>query len=87
MAEAFRNCKVFALMDQRMISIGEQTGNLEDQLRKLAEIHFNRVQALVELMPKFLEPALLALLGGCFAFFVIALMGPLYSMLSTVGGI
>ncbi|TNE75273.1 MAG: type II secretion system F family protein, partial [Gammaproteobacteria bacterium] len=83
---AFKSCEIFPLMDQRMVSIGEQTGNLEEQLQKLAQVHFNRVQSLVELLPKFVEPVLLLFMGGCFAFFVIALMGPLYSMISNVGG-
>lgn len=86
LAAAFKSCEIFPLMDQRMVSIGEQTGNLEEQLQKLAQVHFNRVQSLVELLPKFVEPVLLLFMGGCFAFFVIALMGPLYSMISNVGG-
>ena len=72
---------------QRMVSIGEQTGNLEEQLDKLGEIHFSRVQSLVEVMPKFVEPIMLLVLGGGFAFFIIALLGPLYSMISSVGGV
>ncbi|NCF21023.1 MAG: hypothetical protein GWP63_22605 [Haliea sp.] len=87
LADAFTECELFPLLDQRMVSIGEQTGNLEEQLDKLAEIHFNRVQALVEVLPKFVEPAMLLILGGCFAFFIIALLGPLYSMISNVGGV
>ncbi len=86
LTKAFRECGIFPLLDQRMVSIGEQTGNLEEQLKKLANVHFNKVQSLVELMPKFIEPILLVVLGGCFAFFVVALLGPLYSMLSSVGG-
>ena len=58
----------------------------QEQLEKLADIHFQRVQALVEVLPKFVEPAMLLLLGGSFAFFIVALMGPLYSMSTNVGG-
>ena len=87
LAVAFKQCGVFPLLDQRMVSIGEQTGNLDEQLQKLADLHFKRVQALVEVLPKFLEPALLVLLGGAFAFFIVALMGPLYNMVSQLGGV
>lgn len=86
LADAFKACELFPLLDQRMVSIGEQTGNLEEQLDKLAEIHFQRVQSLVEVLPKFVEPIMLLLLGGGFAFFIIALFGPLYNMISNVGG-
>ena len=61
------------------------TGNLEEQLDKLADIHYRRVQALVEVLPKFVEPIMLVLLGGSFAFFIVALLGPLYSMITSVG--
>jgi type IV pilus assembly protein PilC len=86
LGDAFRECELFPLLDQRMVSIGEQTGNLEEQLDKLAEIHFTRVTSLVEVLPKFVEPVMLLVLGGGFAFFIVALMGPLYSMISNVGG-
>jgi type IV pilus assembly protein PilC len=86
LGDAFKQCEVFPVLDQRMVSIGEQTGNLDDQLQKLAELHYQRVQNLVEALPKFLEPAMLVLLGGAFGFFIIALMGPLYNMVSQLGG-
>jgi len=86
LGDAFKECEVFPVLDQRMVTIGEQTGNLDDQLQKLAEMHYQRVQNLVEVLPKFLEPAMLVLLGGAFGFFIIALMGPLYSMVSQIGG-
>ena len=87
LAVAFKQCETFPLLDQRMVSIGEQTGNLDEQLQKLADLHFQRVQTLVESLPKFLEPAMLLLLGGGFAFFIIALLGPLYNMVGSLGGV
>jgi len=86
LGDAFKECELFPLLDQRMVSIGEQTGNLEEQLDKLADIHFRRVQSLVEVLPKFVEPAMLLILGGSFGFFIVALLGPLYSMITSVGG-
>jgi type IV pilus assembly protein PilC len=87
LAVAFKQCEVFPLLDQRMVSIGEQTGNLDEQLQKLADLHFQRVQALVEVLPKFIEPVMLVLIGGAFAFFIVALMGPLYDMVGRLGGV
>jgi type IV pilus assembly protein PilC len=87
LAAAFKACEIFPHMDQRMVAIGEQTGNLEEQLQRLAELHYQREQALVEVLPRFIEPAMLVLLGGGFAFFIVALMGPLYNMVSNVGGV
>lgn len=87
LADGFKECDVFPLMDQRMVAIGEQTGNLDEQLERMAEMHYQRVQSLVEVLPKFIEPAMLILLGGGFGFFLIALIGPLYNMVSSMGGV
>lgn len=86
LGDAFKETELFPLLDQRMVAIGEQTGNLEEQLDKLADLHFQKVQKLVEMLPKFVEPIMLLVLGAFFGFFIIALLGPLYSMISTVGG-
>ena len=87
LAVSFKECGVFPRMDQRMVSIGEQTGNLDEQLQKLADIHFKRVQDLVEVLPKFLVPIMLVVMGGGFASFIVALMGPLYNMVTRLGGV
>jgi type IV pilus assembly protein PilC len=87
LAVAFKQCEVFPQLDQRMVAIGEQTGNLNEQLEKLADLHFKRVENLVEVLPKFLEPLMLVLIGGGFAFFIVALLGPLYNMVGRLGGV
>ena len=38
-------------------------------------------------MKRMLIVAMLVLLGGGFAFFIVALMGPLYNMVGSLGGV
>jgi type IV pilus assembly protein PilC len=87
--EAFQRTAIFQPLDIRMIAIGEQTGALETQLRKLAGMYMQRVQASVELLTKAIEPLLVMTMGIFFIFFVVAMMGPIYSivadMISSMG--
>lgn len=80
--EAFQRCNIFAPLDVRMVSIGEQTGSLDKQLGKLAELYMKRVQAAVELLTKSIEPMLMIVMGFFFIIFVVAMMMPIYELVS-----
>lgn len=82
--DSFKETEVIELMACRMVGIGEQTGNLEDQMDKLANIYFARVKALVDIIGKTLEPLILGVAGAIFIFFIVALLGPLYGMLGNL---
>lgn len=84
-AGALSKTGVFEPIAPRMVGIGEQTGKLDEQMQKLADIYFARVQALTEVLGKIIEPIIIAVIGGFFAFFIFALLGPLYDLISVVG--
>jgi type IV pilus assembly protein PilC len=77
--------QIFEPLAVRMVGVGEEIGKMEEQLRKLAEIYYGRVQALADMLGKLIEPLIIGVLGGLFAFFIIALLGPLYDLISQVG--
>lgn len=81
MASAFQSAEIFEPLAKRMVSIAEQTGNLEQQLQKLAQIYFDRVQSLVEVLSKVLEPVIMIVIGTIFAIMFVALMGPVYDLI------
>ena len=87
LAESFSQPGIFDPLVLRMISIGEQTGSLDNQLNKMAETYFEKLQAQVEVMGKTLEPLIMLFVGVLFAFFVIALLGPLYDLIGGVSNI
>ncbi|NMM26783.1 MAG: type II secretion system F family protein [Glaciimonas sp.] len=82
---ALTNTRVFSPLALRMANVGEETGTLDNQLNRLATIFINQVNARVEVMAKLLEPILVIFLGAIFGFFVLAVLGPLYSMLGSLG--
>ena len=77
--------QIFEPLAVRMVGVGEEIGKMEEQLRKLAEIYYGRVQTLADMLGKLIEPLIIGVLGGLFAFFIIALLGPLYDLISQVG--
>ena len=87
LAESFSQPGVFDPLVLRMVSIGEQTGSLDDQLNKMSETYFQKLQAQVDVMGKTLEPLIMLFVGVLFAFFIIALLGPLYDLIGGVSSI
>ncbi len=72
--------KVFPAMVVNMIDVGEETGNLDAMLMKVADIYDAEVEAAVEGMLALLEPAIIIILGGIIGFIVVSLYLPIFSL-------
>ncbi|MGE4299417.1 MAG: type II secretion system F family protein [Desulfovibrionaceae bacterium] len=68
----------------RMVSVGEQTGKIEEQTSYVAHIYREKLSNLVEMLGKSLEPAMLVFLGGIFALVIGGLLMPIYDLISTL---
>ena len=69
-----------------MIDVGEETGDLDTMLNKIADNYDEEVEALVEGLVSLLEPIMIVVLGGIIGFIVIALFLPLISLISKLSG-
>jgi type IV pilus assembly protein PilC len=76
--------KLFPLMVTQMISIGEQTGSLEDMLGKIADFYEEEVDTAVDNMTALMEPMIMAFLGIVIGGLVIAMYLPIFQMASIV---
>lgn len=65
---------------KEMIAIGEETGNLEDILFKIAEANEKELYTLVDGLSSVIEPILMLVLGGIVGFIVISMLQPIYSL-------
>jgi type IV pilus assembly protein PilC len=83
--DSYKETKIFDPMACRMVGIGEQTGSLEGQMEKLAKLYFEKVQILVDVIGKSLEPIILGFAGVIFCFFAMALLLPMYDLIGSVG--
>ena len=69
-----------------MIDVGEETGELDKMLYKVADNYDDEVNTLVEGLVSLLEPVIVIVLGGIVGFIVMALFMPLVTLISAVGG-
>jgi type II secretory pathway component PulF len=63
-----------------MIAVGEQTGELETVLDRLAEAYENEVEIATERMTAVIEPVLILLMAVLVAFIVIAIVLPMLEL-------
>jgi len=75
---------LFPPMVVQMISIGEETGALDQMLEKIADFYESEVEAQLEGLAAALEPLLIVFLGGIVGFIVVAMFLPLISIISSL---
>lgn len=63
-----------------MISIGEETGNLEEMLFKVADIYDNEVEISVKKIISLIEPLMILVMGGIVGFIVLSLLTAIFSV-------
>ncbi len=85
LSETIKAAGIFDRIVVRMIAVGEVTGNMDTQMKKLADMYFEKVQNLVEVIGKLIEPVILGFIGVIFIFFVLALIQPIYNMIGNIG--
>jgi len=78
--------KIVDPMVLNMVDVGEETGELDKMLLKVADTYDEDVDALVRGMMSLIEPLLIICLGSAVGFIVIALFMPLISLMQQLGG-
>jgi len=78
--------KVFPPMVTRMISIGEQTGKLEQMLGKVADFYDDQVDAAVSGLTSMIEPLVISFLGVVIGGIVISLFLPIFKITELLSG-
>jgi type IV pilus assembly protein PilC len=83
-AEQFRRWQDLPPMVTKMISVGEETGQLESMWAKLAEIYDREVQQSAKTLTTMLEPAFILLVGLGVGFITLSLIMALMRMMQTI---
>ena len=71
---------VFPPMVTQMISVGEETGALDQMLSKIADFYDDEVDRAVEGLTKMIEPMLMLIVGGSVGFIIIAMYLPIFKL-------
>ncbi len=83
-AAPLREAKVCDSIVVNMIEVGEETGDLDVMLMKIADNYDEEVDVAVTALLSLLEPALVVVLGGIVGTIVLALFLPLVKMIESV---
>jgi type II secretory pathway component PulF len=79
-----RHKTFFPMLSSGMVRVGENTGNLEENLEYLAEYYTEEVDNKLQNLTSLLEPLLLLVMGGMVAFVAISIILPIYQSTSAV---
>jgi len=85
-AAPLRQAKIVEPMVVNMIDVGEETGDLDKMLSKVADTYDEEVQTMVAAMVSMLEPVMVIVLGVIVGFIVLAIFMPLPSLIGTMQG-
>ncbi|MFN9347317.1 MAG: type II secretion system F family protein [Planctomycetota bacterium] len=69
-----------------MIDVGEETGELDTMLYKIADNYDEEVRVMTEGLTKLIEPLLIVFLGVAVGFIVVSLFMPLISLITNLSG-
>jgi len=82
---AMNNSGYFPPMLVHMISVGEESGELEKMLDKAANHHEHEMNTMITAATSLLEPVLIIIMGGIVLLIVLAILLPIFEMNQLVG--
>ncbi|HYM81067.1 MAG TPA: type II secretion system F family protein [Candidatus Limnocylindria bacterium] len=85
-AAPLKTSGVFPPMVVQMITVGEQTGALDEMLTKIAVFYEAEVDTAVDTLTSIIEPVMIVLMGGIVGGMVIAMYLPMFKLISVVAG-
>ena len=84
MAKPLMQYAVFPPMVVQMIAVGEETGQVDTMLEKVASFYDQEVEASVDALTSLIEPLLIGIIGGCVGAAVVALYMPMFHIIQLI---
>jgi type IV pilus assembly protein PilC len=84
-AEPLTQDPLFPPMVSQMVKIGEETGELEKMLSKIADFYEDEVDAAIASLTSIIEPLLMIAVGFMVGIIVIAMYLPMFRMMQLIG--
>jgi type IV pilus assembly protein PilC len=81
---ALGRAQVFPDLALSMLAIGEETGQMDGMLSKVADFYEDEVQAAVKALTSMLEPAMIVIVGGIVGSILLAMYLPMFSIFEQI---
>ena len=85
MADSLSSSVWFPPMFVQMIAVGEQSGNLEEMLKKVAKAYEREVETAIMGMTSLIEPIMIVAMGAAVGFVVLSILLPIFEMNQMIG--
>ncbi|NES46881.1 type II secretion system F family protein, partial [Moorena sp. SIO2C4] len=82
---ALQRENIFPPLAIQMISIGEETGELDSMVMKVADFYEDEVEQAVKALTSILEPIMIVVLGGMVGVILISMYLPMFKVFETMG--
>lgn len=82
---ALQKEQVFPAMAIQMISIGEETGEIDKMLMKVADFYEDEVEQAVKALTSIMEPIMILFLGGMVGSILVAMYLPMFAIFDKLG--
>jgi len=79
-----KQSNVFPPMVVQMISVGEETGALDDMLTRIADFYDSEVDTAVDALTSLIEPVMIVFMGAVVGGMVIAMYLPMFKLINVV---
>lgn len=83
---AISKCQHFPPIVPQMLAVGEETGQIDTILVKVADFYDEEVDTLIDGLSSIIEPLMIVVLGSVVGIIAASVMGPIASLSQNVGG-
>ncbi|MGG6296748.1 type II secretion system F family protein [Leptolyngbya sp. AN02str] len=81
---ALQRERVFPIMAIQMINIGEETGEIDQMLMKVADFYEDEVEQAVKALTSIMEPIMIVFLGGMVGSILVAMYLPMFAVMDKI---
>jgi len=85
-AVPLQELEIFPPMVSQMVRVGEETGELEKMLGKIADFYEDEVDSAIATLTSIIEPLMMILVGIMVGIIIIAMYLPMFKLLTLIGG-
>ena len=76
--------RIFPVMVTQMISVGEETGRLDQMLTKVADFYDSEVETTLKGLTSLIEPLMIVGLGAIVGFIAVSVISPIYQLVGSI---